>query len=55
MNSFRPGGRLLKIKHSKFSMPLPERTPEIPELKMTAGMRESLSVDRTRNVTVSHK
>ena len=43
MNSFRPGGRLLKIEHTKFSMPLPERTPEIPELKMTAGMRESLS------------
>lgn len=42
MNSFRPGGRLLEIKHGKFSMPLPNKTPEIPRLEMTQKMRDDL-------------
>lgn len=52
-NSFRPGGRLLEIEQSKFSMPLPEKRPEIQALKMTAGMRESLEAWVSRGISPS--
>ena len=42
-NSFRPGGRLLEMSTGKFSMPLPAKTPDIPQLEMSDLMRRRLT------------